>query len=342
MRKLGLFLAVIVVVTGAWLLLVTFLPLGADTLVSAAQPTTNRDEALARWAVVQDRDDETIDPRCRSWSLLHDEPVETTVVLFHGYTNCPYQWRRLGEELYARGWNVIAPRLPRHGYADKLTSEQGEFTAEDLIAAADEAIDVAVGLSDEVVVGGISGGGSVAVWVAQNRPDVDRVVALAPEVNLGVIPSWFARQVANTFLVLPDIQVWWDLNKRESIPPDYGYPKFSTHAVAQLIRLGQATLEQAKASAPGVDDVLLTTNRNDQAVNIATVEDLVAAWREGGADATIYEWPEAMGLAHNMVDDVVNAEHFEEVYPILIELFTSGEGAAAEGEPGDALALSDR
>jgi hypothetical protein len=164
----------------------------------------------------------------------------------------------------------------------------------------------------------------------RNRPDVDRVVALAPEVNLGVIPSWFARQVANTFLVLPDIQVWWDLNKRETIPPDYGYPKFSTRAVAQLIRLGQTTLEQAQREAPAVSQMLLTTNRNDQAVNIETVEDLVAAWRQGGADASIFEWPEEMGLEHNMVDDVVNADKFDEVYPILIDLFT---GSSTEDEP---------
>jgi hypothetical protein len=31
-----------------------------------------------------------------------------------------------------------------------------------------------------------------------------------------------------------------------------------------------------------------------------------------------------MGLQHNMVDDVVNADKFDEVYPILIDLFTEG------------------
>ena len=32
-----------------------------------------------------------------------------------------------------------------------------------------------------------------------------------------------------------------------------------------------------------------------------------------------------MGLGHNMVDDAVNTGKFDEIYPILMELFTEGE-----------------
>jgi len=69
-------------------------PLGAETLGARPHPAGSREEALDRWAAVEARDDETIDERCQSWSLIQDESVETTVVLLHGYTNCPFMYRR--------------------------------------------------------------------------------------------------------------------------------------------------------------------------------------------------------------------------------------------------------
>jgi pimeloyl-ACP methyl ester carboxylesterase len=323
-RALAIILVVVLLVVGGFLLYITVKPLGAETLAAQPDPASSREEALARWAEVEARDDETIDERCGSWSLIHEEPVETTVVLLHGYTNCPYMFRRLGADLHEIGWNVLAPRYPYHGYVDKLSPDQGKLTAEDLVRVTDEAIDIAEGLGDRVVVGGLSAGGVAAAWAAQNRPEVDHVVGLAPMVNLRPIPDWFAAQVVNAVTSVPDIQYWWDPGKREMIPPDYGYPKLSSHAVAQLIRLGMVTLEQARSEPHTAEHVVLTTNPNDGAVKPGTVEAIVEAWQESGASASVYEWPEEMGLGHNMVDDAVNTGKFEEIYPILMDLFTEG------------------
>ena len=332
-RVLGTVLVALLVVVGVFLVYVTVKPLGAEALAAQPDPAADRAEALERWAAVEARDDETIDERCRSWSLLHEEPVETTVVLLHGYTNCPYMFRRLGADLHAIGWNVLAPRYPYHGYLDKLTTDQGLLTAEDLVAATDEAIDIAEGLGERVVVGGLSAGGVAAAWAAQNRREVDHVVGLAPMVNLRPIPDWFATQVVNAVTSVPDIQYWWDPGKREDIPPDYGYPKLSSHAVAQLIRLGMVTLQQARAEPHTAEHVVLTTTPNDGAVTPGTVEANVKAWQDGGASAAVYEWPAEMGLGHNMVDDAVNSGKFDAIYPILMDLFTEGEVTAEPQAP---------
>jgi pimeloyl-ACP methyl ester carboxylesterase len=324
-RVLSILLVIVVVALVGFLVYITLKPLGAETLAAQPDPTASREEALQRWAAVEARDDETIDERCRTWSLLHDEPVETTVVLLHGYTNCPYMFRRLGADLHEIGWNVLVPRYPYHGYVDRLSPDQGQLTAEDLVHVTDEAIDIAEGLGDRVVVGGISAGGVAAAWAAQNRPEVDHVVGLAPMVNLRPIPDWFATQVVNAVTSVPDIQYWWDPGKKETIPPDYGYPRLSSHAVAQLIRLGMVTLEQARAEPHTADHVVLTTNPNDGAVKPETVEAIVEAWQKSGASASVYEWPAEMGLGHNMVDDAVNTGKFEAIYPILMQLFTEGE-----------------
>lgn len=336
LRAIGIAVAIALALVVAFVVYVTVRPIGSDVLVSRPDPATSYADAIARWAAVEARDEaapQPLDTRCHAFSRLHGQPTTTAVVLLHGYTNCPYGMERLAAMLYDQGWNVIVPRLPHHGYADKLTSELGELAAEELVATADEAVDIAQGLGDRVVVGGLSAGGVTAAWVAQNRPDVDRVVALAPLANLRPLPGWFTPQVVNAILTVPDIEMWWDGTKRETIPPDYGYPKLSTHDVAQLIRLGMATLEQARVDPSGAREVVLTTNVNDGAVNPQTAADLIGAWRARGTDASIYEWPGEWGLAHNMVDDVESADRFDDVYPVLLDLFT-GRQAWRPGMPG--------
>mgnify|MGYP001544312376 CR=1 FL=1 len=59
------------------------------------------------------------------------------------------------------------------------------------------------------------------------------------------------------------------------------------------------------------------------------------AWQDGGASASVYEWPDEMGLGHNMVDDAVNTGKFDEIYPILMELFTEGEVTSEPPPPDD-------
>jgi hypothetical protein len=105
----------------------------------------------------------------------------------------------------------------------------------------------------------------------------------------------------------------------------HGYPKLSSHAVAELMRLGTVTLEQARSEPHTAENVVLTTNPNDGAVRPETVEAIVAAWQENGADASVYEWPAEMGLGHNMVDDAANSGKFDAIYPILMDLFTEGQ-----------------
>ncbi len=51
--------------------------------------------------------------------------------------------------------------------------------------------------------------------------------------------------------------------------------------------------------------MILTTNNFDHAVSPATVGDIVAAWQDKDADASIYAWPDEMELEHNMIDDDV-------------------------------------
>ena len=110
-----------------------------------------------------------ISTACRSILLTHGQRTEKAVVLFHGYTNCPQQFRELGQILYEQGYNVLIPRLPRHGLADRKVENLSPLTAEELRECADMSVDIACGLGRKVYVAGLSAGGTLSAWVAQNR-----------------------------------------------------------------------------------------------------------------------------------------------------------------------------
>src|SRR5262249_53762108 len=107
----------------------------------------------------------------RSRLLTHGQKVDRAIVLVHGITNCPQQFAALGDQLFGAGWNVLIPRLPRHGLCDRMTSALAQLTAAELRDYADGVLDIAAGLGDEVTIAGLSAGGVVAAWAAQHRHD---------------------------------------------------------------------------------------------------------------------------------------------------------------------------
>jgi esterase/lipase len=114
--------------------------------------------------------------------------TERAIVLFHGLTNSPQQLVKLAERFAARGYSVLLPRLPYHGYTDRMMTEHAQLRARDLVDAAAVAVDLAAGLADEVSVSGISLGGVLAVWAAQHRP-ITVAAPIAPAIGVPFLPS---------------------------------------------------------------------------------------------------------------------------------------------------------
>ena len=121
-----------------------------------------------------------MNPVCQLKLITHDRKVERAIILVHGYTNCPQQFNTLGQQFYDLGYNVLIAPLPHHGLADRMIEEHGLLTAEELAAYADETVDLAQGLGDQVVMMGISAGGVTTAWAAQHRSDIDLAVIISP------------------------------------------------------------------------------------------------------------------------------------------------------------------
>ena len=305
-----------------------------------SRPAIGYDDALGRFLTLRERDDSTINTECHTILWTHGRKVERAIVLLHGFTNCPKQFEPFGAELYRMGWNVLIPRIPRQGRANVMTEDLSRLTAEELVASGEEAVDIAHGLGERVTVVGLSSSAVVAAYLAQHRSDVDQAVLIAPALAPKGMPDFAARRVTNVLLALPNMFVWWDPEKKAASPgPKQCYPRFPTHGLAQVYRLGFLTSAEAGREKPRASSIVIVTSASDDAVNNASVRDLDRRWIARGAAIRSFEFPKALGIHHDMIDPDQPYQRVAQVYPALLEEITSepkAQSAPSVTAPGGA------
>ena len=321
-QRIIIVIIIVFLVMMGWILLK---PVNIKSLVSNPNPAPDYTEAVKRIAALQTQDTEAINPVCGTVFLTHGQKVKRAIVFLHGFTNCPQQFRQLGEIFYERGYNVLIPRMPHHGLIDRMTTEQAQLTAEELVAFADETVDVVQGLGDEVTIAGASMGGVVTGWITQNRNDVDNVVLMSPVFGLKVLSTWLTRPATNLFLALPNFYQWWNPEKKaDLVEPKHAYPRFASRALAQVLRLSLAVQASARQSKPLPQSILVITNSNDTSVNADLITDVVNSWRRNGVDnLRTYEFKADLELEHDFIDPGQKNQPIDVVYPILVDLITT-------------------
>lgn len=119
-------------------------------------------------------------PGAEPWSSPGEgETARTGVVVLHGFTGNPNSTRPLGEALAADGYAVEVPRLPGHGthWRDMARTRYRDWRA-----AAAEVVDGLRRRCDQVVLVGLSMGGTIALDLASADPDrIAGVVAINPQ-----------------------------------------------------------------------------------------------------------------------------------------------------------------
>jgi alpha-beta hydrolase superfamily lysophospholipase len=262
-------------------------------------------------------------PQARTILLEHAAATPLAVVLFHGLTNSPAQYAQLAPELYNRGVNVLVPRLPDHGFRDRLTTAIAALTAETLIASATEAVDLACGLGERVGVLGISMGGLLAAYAAQFR-DVAVAVPVAPSFALLHLPYPISRAVAAIGRRLPNRFLWWDPREGASKPPITAYPRFPTHALMQTLRIGDAVYAAARKQPPLADRIVVVVNPRDPAVNNAVARSVVTAWSARKENVAEYVDLTDLPLNHDIIDPQQPLARTDLVYPKLFDALGIG------------------
>jgi carboxylesterase len=156
------------------------------------------------------------------------------VLLCHGFTSTPQSLRDWGEHLADAGFTVRCPLLPGHG---TRWQDANASTEEDWYGELSAALDDLHARCTSVVVAGLSMGGTLALRLAERRPDdVDALVLVNPSLLT-------ERRDAKLLPVLARVFPSWapiasDIKKAGST--ELAYPRLPTRAAVALSRLWAA------------------------------------------------------------------------------------------------------
>jgi carboxylesterase len=191
----------------------------------------------------------------------------TGVLLVHGFTGTPMSMRPWGEHLAAAGFAVRCPLLPGHG---TRWQDCNLVTEEDWTAAVGAAFDELARDVDRVVVAGLSMGGTLAIRLAETRPDDVAALVL-------VNPSLLTQRLdAKLLPLIAKLTGSWAPIASDIKKPgvtELAYPKLPTRAVLGLRRLWTATrADLGRVRAP----LLLYRSTEDHVVEPASGTVLLA------------------------------------------------------------------
>lgn len=177
----------------------------------------------------------------------------TGCLLLHGFTATPNEIRPLGRYLGELGYTVLGPRLAHHG---SVPDDMRRSRFHDWYLSALDGWHMLNSHCRQVVVAGLSMGGSLALLLASRQP-VAGVVAMSAPVHLPADRRLrFLRAYGRVRPFLP--KPWWDESQRASRYPVT--PTVALHALAGLLQEVQAALPQIAAPA------LLMHSRTDETV----------------------------------------------------------------------------
>jgi pimeloyl-ACP methyl ester carboxylesterase len=278
-------------------------------------------QARARLAAIAqaERDDPLVEPRHGTRSWVRDDAAPVAVLLLHGLTSAPPQYDLFADQLAARGHAVIVPRMPYHGYRDRMTDALANLRAADLQMAALDAVAIAALCGERVVVLGISIGATLGGWLVA-RTAVDTAIAVAPFCGVRELYGGLNDVFGAVLRTAPNRFGWWDPRVKQGQPPQHGYPRFATRALGASLQL--STDLCAPQSAVHGRRVVVVCNRDDPAVNNAFA---VRRFGRLAAQGIVVESVMLHGLPkiHDIIEPQGPLARPDLVYPQLIEIIES-------------------
>jgi pimeloyl-ACP methyl ester carboxylesterase len=290
---------------------------------STPSPAASFEEALAKFENLRrDESSRPLRPEGASRLFHHGQKTGRVFVLLHGLTNCPEQFVPLAKILHAKGANVVLPRARLAGFADRLNNDQGHQTAQDLIDQAAVGLDIASGLGDRVTLIGLSGSAVAAGWVAQNRDGIHDVMLIAPFFGMYGVPPSVIDVTAVTLSRLPNFYQWWDASKKENLPgPLYAYPRFGTHCMADTIQLSRDVRANLNSKPLLAKRLIFLTTASDRGANNQLTNEIAAQLKAREGEKVItYEFPESLGIPHDMIDPAQPGANTNLSYSKILEL----------------------
>jgi len=233
-----------------------------------------------------------------NWNLSYEMSAPAprgVAVLLHGLSDSPYSMRATAEALVQAGYNVVVPRMPGHGFAvGGLLQTEWEDWAAVVRIAVRHAMQLP-GSDRQLLLGGYSNGGLMAVDYALKCADFDdlpcpdglvlmspsiAVTRLAAAANLHSIISWMP---------------YFEKSKWQTILPEidpFKFTSFPMRAGWEMYRFSSSThrdLKQAEDVAR-LPPILTFQSVVDNTISAtAVVTHLYAKLPDNGSELVIYD-----------------------------------------------------
>ncbi len=204
------------------------------------------------------------------WANAEKTKTPLAIVYLHGYSATRQEAAPLCDQIAAQlGANLFYTRLTGHGRSE---AAMAEATVNDWLNDTLEALEIGKRLGDSVIVVGVSTGGTLATWLAE-QPDTDAVMAyvlmspnFAPKDPAAQILTWpWAEQLVQ--LIVGPEHSWTPLNDQQARYWTHRYPSKALLPMMSLVKFVRAS-DLESIHTP----VLVIYSPNDQVINVREVE----------------------------------------------------------------------
>jgi esterase/lipase len=231
---------------------------------------------------------------CRSHFLLKPNPTSKVCLFFHGFTAAPYQFMPMAEALFRAGYNVLIPRMPGHGQAGGWWRDNPPplpTQAQDYQRFALAWLQQAQALGDRVIVGGLSGGATLAAWLAFQQPQqIDRALLFAPYLSCSSkVIELFIRYVGGYY-------EWTDPDPLHTC---VGYNGFTMPALRVFLDMGREVLSRARKSPAA--PMFIVSSESDIAVGNAEHRALFEAALKSQPKCWYHRFDRILDIPHTMM-----------------------------------------
>lgn len=329
LRLLGL-LARLLVIGGVFWLGYRKIWLPKTLPASRPRPAHSYAESCKRIREMSALDGPEIKSLCRTRFLDTGDRAPVAVVLLHGYSSSPHQYHILARQFHEQGANVLVPRYPYHGYVSRTYADFWRMPLEDVLDTVTEAVDIAQGLGDKVVVVGLSFGGALAAWLAQHRADIDRAVIVSPALGFRAVAGWLRMPSAAVGRYAPSHFTWWDAERKDAGGVYHAYAGWHSRGAVEMMRLGMWIDSRARIEPPAAQSVIVAVNPADRLLDLAPIFDLASAWQKQNGAVEMYVFPESWKLRHDCIEPDAENARVDLVYPVVLAL---AAGHIPEPEP---------
>lgn len=239
---------------------------------------------------------------CRSRFLLHDQPTAKVCLFFHGFTATPEQFVPIAEAFFQAGHNVVIPLLPGHGIGGDWKSDNPPPLPEEQQPYRDFGLywlQQVQALGEQVAIAGLSGGSTLAAWLALECPDqIARALLFAPYLsNSNIIVDLLVR-------ILPIYFEW----RTAAGAISYGYEGFLMPALRVFMDMGRDVLERAKESTAAAPSFIISS-ASDRAVDESENQDLYESLVKIQPKCWYYLFDKAFDIPHNMMTKAEGNEY---------------------------------